>query len=58
MKDDNFMRETNGHHIWQPMGHPGDAQRTPPRIIKSAEGVRLSDIDVIPGARDAGVSTV
>src|SRR6056297_2376247 len=35
----------NGRHMWQPMGHPGEAQRNPPRIIKSAEGVRLSDID-------------
>src|SRR6056297_2102211 len=45
MKDDNFLREMNGRHMWQPMGHPGEAQRNPPRIIKSAEGVRLSDID-------------
>ena len=45
MKDDNFLREMNGRHMWQPMGHPGDAQSNPPRIIKSAEGVRLHDID-------------
>ena len=45
MKDDNFLREMNGRHMWQPMGHPGDARSNPPRIIKSAEGVRLWDID-------------
>ncbi len=45
MKDDNFLREMNGRHMWQPMGHPGDARANPPRIIKSAEGVRLWDID-------------
>ena len=30
MKDDNFLREMNGCHMWQPMGHPGDAQKNPP----------------------------
>ncbi|RXV62669.1 aspartate aminotransferase family protein [Roseovarius sp. A46] len=45
MKDDNFLREMNGRDMWQPMGHPGDARSNPPRIIKSAEGVRLTDID-------------
>ena len=45
MKDDNFLREMNGRHMWQPMGHPGEAHTNPPRIIKSAEGVRLTDID-------------
>ena len=45
MKDDNFLREMNARHLWQPMGHPGEAQRNAPRIIKSAEGVRISDID-------------
>jgi len=45
MKDDNFLREMNGRHLWQPMGHPGAAQQNPPRIIRSAEGVTLTDID-------------
>jgi len=45
MKDDNFLREMNGRNLWQPMGHPGEAQTNPPRIIKSAEGVRITDID-------------
>ena len=45
MKDDNFLREMNGRHLWQPMGHPGAAQDNPPRIIRSAEGVTLTDID-------------
>ena len=45
MKDDNFLREMNGRHMWQPMGHPGAAQHSPPRIIRSAEGVHLTDID-------------
>jgi len=45
MKDDNFLREMNGRYLWQPMAHPGEARANPPRIIKSAEGVRLTDID-------------
>ena len=45
MKDDNFLREMNGRDMWQPMGHPGAAQHSPPRIIRSAEGVHLTDID-------------
>ena len=45
MKDDNFLREMNARHLWQPMGHPGEAQTNAPKIIKSAEGVEITDID-------------
>lgn len=45
MKDDNFLRETNGRHLWQPMGHPAETRANPPRIITRAEGVRIADID-------------
>ncbi|ETW12125.1 hypothetical protein ATO8_13557 [Roseivivax marinus] len=45
MKDDNFLKENNARHLWHPMGHPGAAQETPPRIISGAEGVRITDID-------------
>ncbi|MBC7165365.1 MAG: aminotransferase class III-fold pyridoxal phosphate-dependent enzyme [Roseovarius sp.] len=45
MKDDNFLREMNARHLWQPMAHPGEAQRNAPRIIRAAEGVRVTDID-------------
>ncbi|SMX39271.1 aminotransferase class III-fold pyridoxal phosphate-dependent enzyme [Maliponia aquimaris] len=45
MKDENFLKENNARHLWQPMGHPGDAQANPPRIIKSARGSTITDID-------------
>ncbi|QGX97001.1 aminotransferase class III-fold pyridoxal phosphate-dependent enzyme [Roseovarius faecimaris] len=45
MKDDNFLREMNARHLWHPMGHPGEAQVNAPKIIKSAEGVGITDID-------------
>ena len=45
MKDDNFLRENNARHLWHPMGHPGAAQTEAPRIVRSAEGVRITDID-------------
>ena len=31
--------------MWHPMAHPKDSQNNPPKIITSAEGVRLRDID-------------
>ncbi len=45
MKDDNFLKENNARHLWHPMGAPGDSLEHPPKIIKSAEGVRITDID-------------
>jgi adenosylmethionine-8-amino-7-oxononanoate aminotransferase len=45
MKDDNFLKENNARHLWHPMGHPGDAQKHAPRIIKHAAGVHIEDID-------------
>jgi adenosylmethionine-8-amino-7-oxononanoate aminotransferase len=45
MRDDNFLKENNARHLWHPMGHPGAAQDSPPRIITKAEGVSITDID-------------
>lgn len=45
MKDGNFLRENNARHLWHPMGHPGEAQKHAPRIITSAEGCTITDID-------------
>ena len=45
MKDDNFLKENNARHLWHPMGSPGDLQAQPPKIIKSAQGVHITDID-------------
>ncbi|RFP90872.1 aminotransferase class III-fold pyridoxal phosphate-dependent enzyme [Rhodobacteraceae bacterium 63075] len=45
MKDDNFLKENNARHLWHPMGAPGDSLEHPPKIIKSAEGVHITDID-------------
>ncbi|WP_417209318.1 aminotransferase class III-fold pyridoxal phosphate-dependent enzyme [Antarctobacter sp.] len=45
MKDENFLKENNARQLWHPMGHPGDAQVTPPKIIKGAAGSTITDID-------------
>jgi adenosylmethionine-8-amino-7-oxononanoate aminotransferase len=45
MKDDNFIKENNARHMWHPMGHPADSLAQPPKVIKSAEGVNITDID-------------
>ncbi|MEM7439645.1 MAG: aminotransferase class III-fold pyridoxal phosphate-dependent enzyme [Pseudomonadota bacterium] len=45
MKDDNFLKENNAKHMWHPMGHPGAVMQSAPKIIVSAEGVRIKDID-------------
>ncbi len=45
MKDGNFLRENNARHMWHPMGHPGEAMAHAPRIIASAEGSTITDID-------------
>lgn len=45
MKDQNFLKENNARQLWHPMGHPGEAQSAPPKIITGAEGVKITDID-------------
>lgn len=45
MKDNNFIRENNARHMWHPMGHPADSLANPPKVIKSAAGVSITDID-------------
>jgi adenosylmethionine-8-amino-7-oxononanoate aminotransferase len=45
MKDINFLKENNARQMWHPMAHPGDQMAHPPRIIQSAEGVRITDVD-------------
>lgn len=45
MKDSNFLDENNARHMWHPMGHPGAVQDNPPRIISSAEGSTITDMN-------------
>ena len=45
MNASNFLNENNARHMWHPMAHPKDSHDNPPKIITSAEGVRLRDID-------------
>lgn len=45
MKDDNFLKENNARHMWHPMGHPGASLANAPKIVTSAQGVRIKDID-------------
>lgn len=45
MKDENFIRENNARHMWHPMGHPADSLANPPKVIRSAAGSHITDID-------------
>ncbi|PUB12395.1 aminotransferase class III-fold pyridoxal phosphate-dependent enzyme [Yoonia sediminilitoris] len=45
MKDNNFLKENNAKHFWQPMSHPADSLANLPTIITEAHGVRITDID-------------
>ncbi len=45
MKDSNFLKENNARHFWHPMTSPEDSKHTPPKIITSAQGVSITDID-------------
>jgi adenosylmethionine-8-amino-7-oxononanoate aminotransferase len=41
----NFLRENNARQVWHPMAHPNEMEASPPRIIVSAEGCHVTDID-------------
>ena len=43
--DSNFLKAHNAKHMWRPMTHPADSLTNPPKIISSAEGVTLTDIN-------------
>lgn len=45
MRETNFLVENNARHLWHPMAHAGEMRATPPRIIKSASGVRITDLN-------------
>lgn len=45
MRDSNFLKENNGRLIWHPMTSPKDSITNPPKIITSADGVSITDID-------------
>ncbi|MHA7875653.1 aminotransferase class III-fold pyridoxal phosphate-dependent enzyme [Roseivivax sp.] len=45
MKDLNYLKEENARHLWHPMGHPGALRESPPRIVRSASGVSITDVD-------------
>ena len=45
MRDSNFLTENNAKHLWHPMAHAGDMRANPPRIIKGASGVEITDLD-------------
>jgi putrescine aminotransferase len=45
MRETNFLTENNARHVWHPMAHPAEMLANPPRIIKAASGVEITDID-------------
>jgi putrescine aminotransferase len=45
MRDSNFLNENNARHVWHPMANAGEMRAHPPRIVTSAEGVHITDID-------------
>ncbi len=40
-----LLKENNARQMWHPMAHPAESQQNPPRIIASAQGVRITDVD-------------
>ncbi len=45
MIDSNFLKENNAKHMWHPMAHPADMRNNPPKMIRGAKGVEITDID-------------
>lgn len=45
MQDSQFLKERNAQDFWHPMAHPAEMQAKPPKIIVSAEGVEITDVD-------------
>lgn len=45
MSDTTFLADHNAQHLWHPMAHAGEMRAHPPRIIQSASGVEITDVD-------------
>ncbi|AVX03542.1 diaminobutyrate--2-oxoglutarate transaminase [Maritalea myrionectae] len=45
MLESNFLKENNAKHMWHPMAHPADMRNNPPKMIRGAKGVEITDID-------------
>ncbi len=44
MPDEAFYTEHNAKHLWHPMAHAGEMRSKPPRVIRKASGVEITDI--------------
>ena len=44
MRDENFLIGNNARHMWHPMAHPAETLARPPRIVRAASGVEITDI--------------
>lgn len=45
MREANFMIENNAKHLWHPMAHAGEMRANPPKIIRGASGVEITDLN-------------
>ena len=45
MREANFLTENNAKHLWHPMAHAGEMRANPPKIIKAASGVEITDLN-------------
>lgn len=45
LRDSNFLKEHNAKLMWHPMAHPAEMIANPPKIVTTAEGVSVSDVD-------------
>ncbi len=45
MKNADFYAENNAKHMWHPMAHPAEMLSKPPKVIASAEGVHVTDVN-------------
>lgn len=44
MRETNFLTENNARHLWHAMAHPAEMRSNPPKIIQSAKGVEITDL--------------
>jgi putrescine---pyruvate transaminase len=45
VREANFLTENNAKHLWHPMAHAGEMRANPPKIIKGASGVEITDLN-------------
>ena len=45
MRSPDFLNKHNAKHFWHPMAHPAEMRKNPPKVVASASGVHVTDVD-------------